>query len=199
MLRRTPNPPASNLAGPPTTGLPRVNYRPPLVVTLLAALFLLLVAAVLGLLGVINTFTEWGRASNNRVGSSFLGAGLCGLLSLVALAGVVYFVFVLSMGVRDLREKLFYTRGEVVPQRTFGGRRGKDWLLVKPEYAGTDLDTASRIDDEQRAVSVDRSRIFQPRFAPDSARKAGSEDAGTTPGPPGPTPGGYLSPDRISA
>src|SRR5438477_13135491 len=110
MRRTTPSPLASNLAEATATGLPRVNYYPPVVITLVAALFLFFVSAVLGLLGVINTFTEWGRASKDQAGSSFLGAGLCGVLSLAALAGVVYFVIVVRMGLRDLGEKPFYTR-----------------------------------------------------------------------------------------
>jgi hypothetical protein len=186
---------SSNLAGAPVTGLPNVRYRPPVVATLLASILLLAFAALLGILGVFNTITQLGLASNNQGGSSFLGAGVCGLLSLVAIAGVVYFVIVVRMGIQDLGDKLVYTRGLVAKPRSQSGRRGKDWLLVTPRYAGTDLYTASRVSDEQKAVSVDRSQIFQPRFAPGATTKAGSQEAGM---PADTAPKSYLTPDRIS-
>src|SRR5947209_12744025 len=96
----------SDLAGLPSTGLPQVSYRPPVVATLLASLFLLLVAALLGFFGVSNTITQFGRASSNQEGGSFLGAGACGLLRLLAIAGVIYFTMAVRMGIQDLGEKM---------------------------------------------------------------------------------------------
>jgi len=185
----------SNLANLPSSGLPQVSYRPPLVATLLASLLLLLMAGLLGFLGVSNTITQFGRASANESGGSFLGAGACGLLSLLSIAGVVYFAMAVRMGVQDLGEKLMYTRGVVAKPRAVSGRRGKDWLLILPRYVGTDLDAASRVTEEQKAVSVDRSQIFQPRFGPGSATKAASADTGAASST---ETKGYLNPDRIS-
>jgi hypothetical protein len=185
----------SDLANLPATGLPRVNYRPPVVATLLASLLLLFFAALLAFLGVSNTITQLGRASDNQSGGSFLGAGACGLLSLLAVAGVIYFTMAVRMGMQDLGEKLVYTRGVVARPRAMSGRRGKDWLLVMPRYVGTDLDTASRVTDEQKAASVDRSQIFQPRFGPAGTTKTAPEDADAAVSTPAK---GYLTPERIS-
>src|SRR5437899_12951800 len=90
-MRRTTSMP-SNLADVPTTGLPSVSYYPPILATLLASILLLLVAGMLGFFGILNVITAWGRASNNEGDASFLGAGVCGLLTLVALLGTAYFV-----------------------------------------------------------------------------------------------------------
>src|SRR3954451_21154402 len=174
MNRSTPS--ASDLLTAPTIGLPEVKYRTPVIATLLASFFLLAVAALLGFLGVLNTITQWGNASTNEEGASFIGAGLCGLLSLVALAEVVYFLLAVRMGVQDLGENFIYSRGVVMKPRALSGRRGRDWLLMSLEYVGTDRAEASRVSDEQRASSVDRSQIFQPRFATGSVRPVGAEE-----------------------
>jgi hypothetical protein len=186
-----PTSPADGVTGE----LPRINYYPPIVVTLLAAILIFLFIAGLGVLGALNTITQVGRIASNEAGSSAFGAMLCGTLSLLALLGAAYFLTAVIKGVRDLGEKVQYTRGTVVSRRG-QSRKADNWLAIEPSYVGPDLEAASPVNDEQRAASVDRSQIFQPRFGP-------------TPGSPRPDreerrtstekAGGYLSPDRISS
>jgi hypothetical protein len=185
----------SNLADAPTTGLPSVSYYPPILATLLASILLLLAAGMLGFFGILNVITAWGRASNNEGNASFLGAGVCGLLALVALVGTAYFVTAVFKGVRDLNDRLYFTRGTVAKKRTPGGRKANNWLLIKPEYRGNDQYLASLITDEQRAASVDRSQILQPRFAADERKAEGRAASAAAPA----TFRGYLAPERISS
>jgi len=186
-------------------GLPsRVNYYPPLIATLLAALIIFAMMAALAFFGVLNTLTQWSRASSHETGADILGASFCGLLTLVAFTGAVYFLFALSRGVRDLRAGLYYTRGTVGEDRSANSRRTRNWLLVRIDYAGPDRVAASVVTDEQRAASVDRAQIVQPRFnkggfgssfgraAARERRELEQQLAAM------PKPSTYLAPDRIS-
>jgi hypothetical protein len=187
-------------SGQPGTGLPRFNYLAPVLATLLAAVFLFLVLALLAIAGVLNTVTQFTRVINNEQGGSPIWGGACGLITLALLAGAYYFLTAILKGVRDLAAKPLFTRGSVAPRAKVDSRKAANWLVLEPEYAGADLMTASAVTDEQRAASVDRSEIFQPRFSsPGSVRfdprDAGLRDELKTAA----RTEGYLRPDRISA
>jgi hypothetical protein len=185
-------------------GLPRVSYYPPIVATLLAALLIFAIATLLAGLMVANTVNLWERAGSNEEGASPVTAGLCGIVSLVLLAGAAYLLTAVIKGARDLGAPLQYTRGAVVEQQTLTARKVKNWLLVDPAYSGPDLERATAVTDEQIAASVDRSEIVHPRFEGGfwaSRRKRSAlvpelEESRT--GTVG-KPSGYLSPERISA
>src|SRR5207253_33699 len=70
----------------PVQGLPAVNYRVPIIATLLATVMILLVASVLTAFALFNMVTQWNRASTNQPGSSAVTVGICGCLSLILLA-----------------------------------------------------------------------------------------------------------------
>lgn len=170
----------------PLSGLPPVRYYPPVVATLLAIILLLLIVGAIALITLLASFTQVGRLTNNDPQASPVTLGACGLVGLVSLGATIFFVVSLIKGVRDLFSPVYYTRGNVADKRVIGGKREGNWLGVLPRYAGSDLQTASQVDDEQQAASTDRSRSLQPRFAP---------SAGNAPR----KPSGYLSVDRISA
>lgn len=163
-------------------GLPQVSYYPPLVVTLLASVFLLAVLAVLTFITGLAAITQVGRLGDN--GSS--GAGLtmfaCGLVSLLCLVATVFFVWSVIKGVRDLLTPLHYTRGVVADKRVIGGRRAGTWLGVFPNYSGPDLAIASQAE--------------APRSPGSGARSGETPGQGSTASH---KSSGYLSADRISA
>jgi hypothetical protein len=158
---------------PTTDGLPEINHLPPLIITTLAAALLFLMLLTLAFFGTLNTITTLNRMNDPSSGASGFGASTCGVLSFVAFAGTIYFLVAVIKGVRDMLSKPYFTRGVVFIRREMQGRKAGNWLVLDPEYAGTDRDSAARITDEQRAASVDRNAIFQPRFAPARGRKGG--------------------------
>src|SRR5207302_1258870 len=111
---------------------------------------------------------QWSRASTNQPGSSAVTVGICGCLSLILLATLVFFGWALTRGVKDLYTPLYFARGTVFakpPQSNW--RRSGGWLRISLEYLGTDVERASEVTEEQQAASADRSQIIQPRFASD--------------------------------
>jgi hypothetical protein len=183
---------AGNVSPGTLRGLPRINYYPPVVVTLMASILIFLVLAVLTTSSILRLLTRLQyMASGQQV--SVVDVGLCGLVSIVLVCGTLYFAGVVIKGFRDLRSPVYYTRGTVVGKPGMAGRRVSNWLVVSPRYAGPDLSIASEITDEQRAASPDRSLIFQPRFGPDPVSSASTRR--TTGGYVG--YGAYLPPDRI--
>lgn len=154
-----------------------MNYYPPMLVTLVAAAFLLVVLALLTLITGLAAITQIGRVGNNDSGGSGLTLVACGLVSLLCLATTAFFVWSVIKGVRDLFTPIYYTRGVVADKRVIGGRRAGTWLGVFPIYSGPDLLVAS-----QAGASGGRSREAQSEGAPASRKSSG-----------------YLSADRISA
>lgn len=188
----------SNVVGMAAGGLPKVNYYAPVVVTLLAAVVLFLFCLGMAIMGALNALTQWNRVADKTPGASGFNVVMCGTVGLIALVGALYFLWAVVKGVRDLGEGPRFTRGTVTRGTGAPSRKADNWLKLEAAYTGPDLATASRITDEQAAASVDRSRIFQPRFASDM--KAGPERPDPYhPPTPADTPGGYLSADRISS
>ncbi len=185
-------------------GLPRIRYYPPIVATLLAAIFIFAIVATLCVVTALNAFTQLGRVSQHEPDSSLASVGFCGIISLVLLAGAVYFFLAVIKGIRDLGARIYYTRGTVMERPAMSARRVKDWLLVDPTYSGPDMRQASILTDEQIATSADRSQIVQPRGMKGLPRIAGkssdNREFGTSTGPVSTSkPSAYLSPERISA
>ena len=182
-------------------GLPRVSYAPAVVVTLLAAVLLFILMLVLTFFGIANTATIIGRLNTTTSPTTGFDVAACGVPTLVALTGTVYFFTAIIKGIRDLGTPLYYTRGTVVVRREVQTRKGNNWLLLEPQYSGPDLTQASIISDEQRAFSVDRSQILQPRFAPGKVRRMTTADDESLKHDLAITEGqsGYLNPARISA
>lgn len=181
------------------SALPRVSYYPPIIATLLAAVLLFGITGGIGLLGVFNAISELGRASER--GSTFsFGAGLCGIVGIAILAAAAYFLMAVVKGVRDLSGGIYFTRGAVIEGRKIDERKARNWLLVIPSYVGADATSATSVTDEQRAASVDRTQIVQPRFEPPVKRRLFDRTPELR-GEIGPAPrqAGYLTPDRISA
>lgn len=193
-------------AQPQPEGLPRFSYLPPVIATLLAAAFIFLCMLALAFFGVLNTITGFGKVINGEENASLFSSGLCGVLSLVAIVGTIYFFWATIKGVRDLVTPPYYTRGTVMARRAQEreavGRRANSWVLLQPEYMGPDVARASAINDEQRAASVDRSTILNPRFPPppnpratraevEAARRDLVASRSARPG--------YLNPARISS
>jgi hypothetical protein len=185
-------------------GLPKVSYFPPIVATLLAALFIFAIATALGLVMLGNTLNQIEHAGSDESGTSLLSAGLCGILSLIFLGISLYLMTAIVKGIRDLGTPLQYTRGTVVEQQVLASRRMRNWLLVNPAYSGPDQERARRVTDEQIAASVDRGEIVQTRSGGGfwrsrrgqvpAARKLEEDLARTNS-----QAGSYLSPERISA
>ncbi|MGA7733133.1 MAG: hypothetical protein WCD37_17885 [Chloroflexia bacterium] len=167
-------------------GLPTINYHLPVAVTLLAATGLFLLVGFLTLVAFGTAAQSWnasGGDTEEGIPTAFVFCGIFGLLGTLL---TLYFLLALIKGARDLTMPLYYTRGSVVDKRTVAGRITGDWIGVAPSYAGPDLNSASRVTDEQAAASVDRSRIVQPRSMEPAL-------------PPLPKRSGYLSRDRISS
>ncbi len=188
-------------------GLPRISYYPPIVATLLAAIFIFAIVATLCVVTALNAFTQLGRVSQHEPDSSLASVGFCGIISLVLLAGAVYFFLAVIKGIRDLGARIYYTRGTVMERQAMSARRVKDWLLVDPAYSGPDMRQASILTDEQIAASADRSQIVQPRgikglprIGGKSGKSADNRGFGAGAGPASTSkPSAYLSPERISA
>src|SRR6478752_6588150 len=116
---------------PTTDGLPEINHLPPLIITTLAAALLFLMLLTLAFFGTLNTITTLNRMNDPSSGASGFGASTCGVLSLVAVI----------KGVRDMLSKPYFTRGVVFIRREMQGRKAGNWLVLDPEYAGTDRDS----------------------------------------------------------
>jgi hypothetical protein len=169
-------------------GLPSINYRMPLLVTVAATVFVLLVTGFLTLVSLGNAITQWNKPDDEGGGSP-AGILFCGSFSIVGTIISIYFVIAIIKGVRDLLSPVQYTRGTVADKREIGGRIVGDWIGVSPSYVGPDLSRASRVSEEQASASVDRSQIV-------NTRGSGDEAAALRPTP---KRGGYLSPERISS
>lgn len=160
----------------PVDGLPPVNYRTPMLVTLLAAGFLLLVFLLLTLITGATAVTQIGLANTNSPAASGLTMWGCGIVSLICLVGTIFFGWSVVKGVRDLMTPLYYTRGTVADKRVIGGRKSGTWLGIVPRYSGPDLAVASEV----------------ATGGPERAK--GSNSKGTSR-----KSSGYLSADRISS
>ncbi len=169
----------------PVTGLPRVNYYLPIVVTVLATLLIIVVIGLLTLISVGNTLNNLNRSTENSTAI----ASCCGVLSVIGAASTVYLMFALVKGVRDLTTPLYYARGTMLDKRILGGRKTGTWMGVGVRYLGHDLQTAQQITDDQRAAFPDRSKILQTRS---------SQDPVAAP-PRTKRPGSYLPAERIAA
>ena len=197
-------PAARDAAQGGATGLPRVNYYPPIVATLLAAVFVFIIALALGVVMVGNTVRQLDRSGSDASGTAALTAGICGLASLLFLGCAVYLLTAIIKGVRDLSAPLQYTRGTVVDQQMLAVRKVRNWLLVDPAYSGPDQERARAVTDEQIAASVDRAQIVQTRPGGGFWRSRRKETVGggglqEDLARAESKPAGYLSPERISA
>jgi hypothetical protein len=169
-------------------GLPEVNYRPPLVVTLLTSVALFLVLGFFALIVGSTSYVQLDRYLRGEPGGAVALAVICGLAALVCGAAAVFLVTVIIKTIRDLRTPIQYARGAVSDKRSIGGRNVGNWLAVRVRYVGTDVSAASEITDYERARFPDRSQVFQPRYA-SSARPAS---------PPA-TKSSYLPAERVKA
>lgn len=176
----------SSSASKAIEGLPRVNYYPPLVVTLAATGLVFAVVLALTLIALGNAAAQWDKAGNGTEGGAAAGILICGSVFVVGAFGSVYFLIAIIKGVRDLFTPLQYTRGELADKRVVGGRVVGNWIGLAPSYVGPDVDVASAVTDEQAVASADRAQIVQTRNAP-------------APRLPDRKRGSYLSPDRISS
>ena len=163
-------------------GLPQVSYYPPVIVTLVAAVFLLVVLAVLTFITGLAAITQAGRVGDSQASGAGLTMFACGLVSLLCLAATVFFVWSVIKGVRDLLSPVYYTRGVVADKRVIGGRRSGTWLGVFPNYSGHDLAVASQI-----ATPLSAGKAAYSGEAPPGGAAAARKSSG------------YLSADRISA
>ena len=170
------------IKGSSERGLPQVNYYPPVVITLIAATFLLVVLVLLTLITGLTAITQVGRVGNNESPGSGLTLVACGLVSLLCLGATAFFVWSVIKGVRDLFTPRYYTRGVVADKRVIGGRRAGTWLGVFPSYSGSDLSVASQAASPQPSGYGGRSRGAQGQGGATSRKSSG-----------------YLSADRISA
>ena len=162
-------------------GLPQVNYYPPMVVTLLAAVLLLVVLGLLTFITGLTAITQLGKVNDNDLSGSSLTLIACGLVSLLCLAATVFFVWSVVKGVRDLLTPIYYTRGVVADKRVIGGRKAGTWLGVFPNYSGPDLAVASHVAGVASRGSGGPYKEAQSRGASTSRKSSG-----------------YLSADRIS-
>jgi hypothetical protein len=167
-------------------GLPRVNYYPPLVVTLAATALVFAVVLALTMIALGNTVAQWDKAGSGTEGGAAAGILICGSVFVVGAIGSVYFLIAIIKGVRDLFTPVQFTRGELADKRVVGGRVVGNWIGLAPSYMGPELETASAVTDEQAVASTDRAQIVQTRNAP-------------PPRLPERRRGSYLSPDRISS
>src|SRR5947208_2837018 len=103
-------------------GLPRVNYYPPLVVTLAATALVFAVVLALTLVALGNAAAQWDKAGNGAEGGEAAGVLICGSVFVIGIIGSVYFLLAIIKGVRDLFTPLQYTRGELADKRIVGGR-----------------------------------------------------------------------------
>jgi hypothetical protein len=166
-------------------GLPRVNYYGPLSVTLAATAIILALMLFLTVVAIGNTVNGWNRAAATNEGNALTGVLLCGVFSIFGVVLTVYFLIALVKGIRDLVTPMHYTRGSLVDKRVISSRLAGDWIGISTSYAGPDLNTASAIDEESLAASVDRTQIVQTRNGP----AAGQQKRRRT---------SYLAPDRLS-
>lgn len=163
-------------------GLPEVSYYPPMVVTLLAAVFLLVVLGLLTLITGLTAITQLGLTGSNGSSGSGLTLVACGLVSLLCLGATAFFVWSVIKGVRDLFTPIYYTRGTVADKRVIGGRRAGTWLGVFPRYSGPDLAVASEVAGAKPVRYGDTFNSDQSRGTVEPTKSSG-----------------YLSADRISA
>jgi hypothetical protein len=180
---------ARNLRDAPVEGLPTIRYYRPIVATILATLLIIIVVGILTLAALAKTLSQFNPANSINPDDGTPIVGFCGILTLIGLASLVYFILALVKGLRDLRTPVYYARGVMLDKRVLGGRKMGTWMGVAVRYAGPDLETARVITDDQRAASPDRTKIFQPRgettvptYAPRTKRS-----------------GSYLPTDRISS
>lgn len=166
-------------------GLPRVNYYGPLAATLIATGLICALLVFLTMIAIGNTINGWNQAAVTDEGNALTGVLICGVFSILGTIMSVYFVIALVKGIRDLVTPLHYTRGTLADKRVISSRMAGDWIGITASYAGPDLDSASAVNEEALAASVDRTQIVQTRNGP--------------PAKPQRKRSGYLTPDRLAA
>jgi hypothetical protein len=166
-------------------GLPRVNYYGPLSATIAATALIFALVLFLTLVAAGNTIGGWNRAATTDDGNALTGVLICGVFSIVGAVMSGFFLVALIKGIRDLTTPLHFTRGSLADKRVISSRLAGDWIGITASYVGSDLGTASAVDDDALAASVDRTQIVQTRNGPppQSARRHRT---------------GYLTPDRFS-
>jgi hypothetical protein len=180
---------ARDLRDAPVPGLPTIRYHRPIIATILATLLIIIVLGILTLASLAKTLSQFDPANNINPDDATPVVGFCGVLSLIGIVALVYFILALVKGLRDLSSPVYYARGVMLDKRVLGGRKTGTWMGIAVRYAGPDLETAQVITDDQRAASPDRSKMFQPR----------GETTVATYTPRTKRAGSYLPTDRISS
>lgn len=170
-------------------GLPTIRYYLPISATILATLLVIFVVGILTFAALAKIFAQFNPAIQSNPEDTTPIVGFCGVLSLIGLVALVYFILALVKGLRDLRSPVYYARGVMLDKRILGGRKAGTWMGIGVRYAGPDLETAQVITDDQRAASPDRSTMLQPR----------GESSTPTYAPRTKRSGSYLPTERISA
>jgi hypothetical protein len=111
---------------------PPLNYRLPLLATIVSTLLVLTLFAVLAFFTAAWSVRQFTTPSDEGGLGSVVTSGLCGLATLLLIAGIVYFALALIKGVRDLTHPMARLNGYIERKYTGMGRTGGFWIVVQP-------------------------------------------------------------------
>jgi hypothetical protein len=110
---------------------PPVNYRLPLLATIASTLVVIVLFAILAFFTAAWSLRQFTSPEGDGAGALAISA-VCGLATVLLLAGLVYFTLALIKGVRDLTTPMAYLTGYIERKYTGMGRTGGFWIVVHP-------------------------------------------------------------------
>jgi hypothetical protein len=110
---------------------PPVNYRLPLLATIASTLVVIILFAILAFFTTAWSIRQFTSPEGEGVGSLVI-SGVCGLATILLIAGLLYFSVALIKGVRDLTTPIVRLPGYIERKYTGMGRTGGFWIIVQP-------------------------------------------------------------------
>ena len=110
---------------------PPVNYRLPLLATIASTLVVIILFAILAFFTAAWSVRQFTSPEGEGVGSLVI-SGVCGLATILLIAGLLYFSLALIKGVRDLTTPIVRLPGYIERKYTGMGRTGGFWIVVQP-------------------------------------------------------------------
>jgi hypothetical protein len=114
----------------PMNNAPRVNYPLPILATLASTAFVMVLFAVLAFFSAVYTLRQFTEPTADAVGSALTG-GACGLIALILLATIGFFLRALVQGLRDLGQPIQRVSGWVAEKTAGRATGGATWIIVQ--------------------------------------------------------------------
>jgi hypothetical protein len=129
---------------PTMTNPPRVNYLLPILATLGSTLIVIVLFAVLAFAAGSFSLRQLTEPTDDAMGSGLTG-GLCGLLALILLGSILFFLEAILKGLRDLTQPMQRLAGWVDEKYIGRGGMGGHWVIVRLDGPPPTAPTAASV------------------------------------------------------